>query len=382
MKHCKRQPALLAAIALCVAACGGSDSPEDRTGAVVRQYAALLKAGYADSVAALEQLSAKVDDFVAAPSQAGLDDLRQAWLDAREPYGQAEVSRFYGGPMDEAQGGMNEWPIDENFIDYTAGNPEAGIINDARQFPEITPALLTSLAGRGGTENYATGFHALEFLLWGQRLDQTDGPGNRPATDFIDDGTAQNQERRRTYLRVSTAILLETMRGVETEWDLGDERSYGAKFVAANAHESLTKLFRGFSQMAISEIYYERLSNPFRSHDRKDEQSCFSETTLADLDYNMRGVENVYLGRYGKLQGASLSDLVAAQDADLDRDLRAQIGTIRKAIAAIPPPLDHAILADPESDAYRKVEAALDTFIPLLDLLQSAAKTLDVTDNL
>jgi putative iron-regulated protein len=374
----------LAALALGLFACGGgsSDAKSDAAAAVVRQYAVLLDAEYKDSIKGLETLKAKVDALVAAPSASGLEAARQAWLDARAAYGQSEISRFYGGPLDVAQATMNEWPIDENYVDYTAGNPDAGLINDTTQFPEITPELLMSLAGRGGTENYATGFHAVEFILWGQRLDQNEGPGNRPYTDFVDGGTAAHQARRRTYLQVTTLILLEQMRAVEAEWNLDDEKSYGAKFVAADSHQSLTKIFRGFSQAAISEVLYERLSNPFRSHDRKDEQSCFSESTLSDIKANILGVENLYLGQYGKLKGPSLSDLMQAKDPDLDKKMRARLRQVREAIAAIPPPLDHAILSDPSSDPYLKVKAAIDTFTPLLGLLHDGAARLDITNNL
>jgi putative iron-regulated protein len=284
--------------------------------------------------------------------------------------------------MDAAQGAMNEWPIDENTIDYTAGNPNGGIINDSKQFPEITAPLLASLAQRGGIENYATGYHAVEFLLWGQRLDQMGGPGERPHTDFVDGGTASNQARRRTYLATIMLMLLETLRSLEAEWNLSDPKSYGAKFVAADPHQSLTKIYRGFSQMAIAETLYERLSNPLRSRDRKDEQSCFSESTLADLSVNALGVENVYLGHYGKLEGPGISDLILAKNADLDRRMQQRLTLIRTAIDAIPPPLDHAILADPLSEPNMTVQAAVDAFVPLFDLLHEGSDALGVVNNL
>src|SRR6185436_15913110 len=108
------------------------------------------------------------------------------------------------------------------------------------------------------------------------------------------------------------------------QWDLDDSSSYGAMFVAAAPHTSLTKLYRGISQMAISELFYERFNDAFVSKDPKDEESCFSETTQNDLAANALGVEDVYLGRYGAMQGPSLSDLVKAKDPALDAELRQQ----------------------------------------------------------
>jgi putative iron-regulated protein len=372
---------LLSLFALGGSGCAVSSEP-DPTAAVVKQYALLLHANYQDSVKKLEALKTSVDHFAAAPSEDGLAAAKKAWLAARVPYGQSEFSRFYGGPLDEAQGAMNEWPIDENYIDYTAGNPMGGIINDAEHFPEINGPLLASATGKGGTENLSTGFHAIEFLLWGQRLDQTAGPGERPYTDYVDGGTAMNQDRRRDYLQAAAALLLEDMRAVDAEWNLDDPKSYGAAFVAAKPVDSLTKIYRGFSQMAVSELFYERLFNPFRSRDRKDEESCFSESTRGDLVANAQGVESVYLGRYGSLHGASLSDLVAAKDMQADAKLRNQLGAVRKAVEAIPDPFDHAVLADPSSDEYMRVQAAANACMPLQPLLGQAAKALGVVNNL
>jgi putative iron-regulated protein len=368
---------------LLTASCGnGGSTPPDLTAGAVKQYAAVLDANYKDTISKMEALKATVDAFNAAPSAEGYDTMKKAWLEARIPYGQCEFSRFYGGPLDQAQGAMNEWPIDENYVDYTAGNPKGGIINDVTQYPEITGLVLTSLTGKGGTENLATGFHALEFLIWGQRLDQTAGPGERPYTDYLDGGTAENQDRRRAYLQTATTLLVSDMRAVEAEWHLEDPESYGAGFVAASPVESLTKIYRGFSQMAISEVYYERLSNPYRSKDRKDEESCFSESTLQDLIANAHGLEAVYSGTYGSLKGPSLSDLIRAKDPRLDSDLKGQLAAIRKAIEAIPDPFDHAVLADPASDESLKVQAAIDACKPLTELLDRGATALGIVNNL
>jgi putative iron-regulated protein len=134
--------------------------------------------------------------------------------------------------------------------------------------------------------------------------------------------------------------------------------------------------------MAISELLYERLSNPFRSRDRKDEESCFSESTRTDLVANARGVENVYLGHYGSVQGPSIGDLIAAKDEKLDARMRQQLAAIRKAVDAIPDPFDHAVLADPSSDENGRVKAAIDASTPFIDTLKAGSTTLAIVNNL
>jgi putative iron-regulated protein len=171
----------LAAYAALGSGCGRSRSkPDDAVAAVVRQYAISLHANYEDSVTEIAAMQSTVDAFVALPSAEGLAACQQAWISAHRWYGQGEMSRFYGGPIDRAQIGMNEWPIDENFIDYTLGNPSGGIINDPAAFPQITAPALAS-ADEKGVETVSTGFHAIEFLLWGQRADSGDGIGPSPS---------------------------------------------------------------------------------------------------------------------------------------------------------------------------------------------------------
>jgi putative iron-regulated protein len=372
---------MLGRLVPCLLLLGGCGSDSMDRSAVVRQYAINLHQNYVDTEVKLEALQVTVDAFAASPSPEGLMAAQQAWLDARPFYGEAEISRFYGGPLDDAQGGMNEWPIDENFIDYTVDNPNAGIINDLANYPQINEQVLASATENGGIENLSTGFHAIEFLLWGQRLDQTQGPGERPYTDYVDGGTAKNQDRRRKYLTTATSLLLSDMRGVTAQWDLDDSRSYGSMFVQPS-HDGLGDMVRGYSQMAIAELRYERLGDPYVTKDRKDEESCFSESTLVDLIANARGVENVYLGRYHDLSGRSLSDLVKATNPSLDVDMREQLANIRASIEAIPPPFDHAALAPPGSDANLKIEAALASFNRFIETNDAIADALGIKANL
>ena len=370
---------------LLLCACGSTD-PKPSAGAdeaaVVRQYAVNLDANYKAVIDKVQGLQSAVGDFVANPSESGLEAARQAWLDARPAYGECEISRFYGGPMDAAQGGMNEWPIDETFVDYTTDSPLGGIINDTADYPEISEAVLRSTDERGGIENLSTGFHAIEFLLWGQRPDQTSGPGERPYTDYLDGGTAANQDRRRLYLTTAVDMLLSDMQALDAEWDLTNGESYGAMMVAGSAHDGLTNIVRGFTNLGISELFYERLEDPYVTQDRKDEESCFSESTIIDLTANAKGVENVYLGRYADQQGPSVSDLVKAKDPALDTEIKAEISAARAAIAAIPTPFDHSVIAPPTSDDNLKVRAAIDAFQPMQDTLKRMADVLGVPINL
>jgi putative iron-regulated protein len=370
---------------LLVAGCGSS-SPPDPTSAVVHQYAVDLDSSYKDAITQTEALDTAVQAFVAAPSADGLTACQAAWLAAHQSYGESEYSRFYGGPIDQAQGGMNEWPIDESFIDYTQQSPAGGIINDPTDYPRINAQILATADEKGGTENLSTGYHAIEFLLWGERPNPAEGPGTRPYTDYVDGGTAANQDRRRMYLSVVTDELVFDLRAMGSQWNLDDKMSYASQLLA-NPRNALTKFFRGISQMAISELLYERLDDPYISQDKKDEASCFSESTYNDLVANALGVEDAYTGHYQTLagpglQGPSISDLVKAKDPALDTQFRQELAAVRMAISAIPQPFDHSVLSPPMSAERTAVGAAVNAFQPMQGLLDQAGKALGIVNNL
>jgi putative iron-regulated protein len=360
------------------AGCGASDPTAD----VVKQYAVMMHANMADVVTTLGALQDAIYAFTDAPSADGLAACQQAWLDSRPSYGEMEIARFYSGPIEDVQGRVNEWPIDEAFIDYTAVDPTGGIINDPAHYPMLTPPILASSDEKGGIENLSTGYHAIEYLLWGQRPDQTSGPGTRPYTDYVDGGTAANQARRRTYLRSAIELLVSDLTSVQAQWDLTDPGSYGSQMIKKPPQDELQLIIRGFSQMAISELYYERMYDPYITQNRKDEESCFSESTQVDLAANALGVENVYLGRYHAVAGKGVADLVAAKNPGLDAQLRATLSAIRSTIDAIPPPFDHSVIAPDGSDARNAVQNALDQFTPLQDQMHQLADLLGVTVNL
>jgi len=388
MKTCLSCPGLGAAWVLLAGACSSSSAPApDTTTPVVHQYAVNLEATYEDSLTLAKSLETAVDAFVAAPSAAGLTACQQAWIAAHRRYGQGEYSRFYGGPIDQTQGGINEWPIDQSFIDYTVENPTGGIINDPTDYPQLTATVLATADEKGGLENLSTGFHAIEFLLWGERPDPSKGPGTRPYTDYVDGGTASNQDRRRTYLQTVTAMLVDGLAGLVAQWNLTSSTSYGSQLLAGDPKTALADIFRGFSQMAISELLYERMDDPYVTQDQKDEESCFSETTLNDLNANALGIQDVYTGHYETLAGTSLngpsiSDLVKAKNPTDDAQMRKQLAAAVAATGAIPAPFDHDCLAPDASPQRMAVEAAIDALKPLQPLLDTAATDIGVVNNL
>ncbi len=349
----------LAVTTLLVAAC----SPDDPSRGVASNYADVVDRSYREALERARELQAAIDRFLDAPGEETLAAARAAWIAARVPYGQTEAYRFYGGPIDDEETGpegrVNAWPLDESWIDAIVDRPE--------EYPAITPEALAELNEKGGEKNIATGYHAIEYLLWG-RDERVDGAGARPFADYV------GHERRRQYLRAVTALLVEDLGRVATEWEAGRE-NYRARFVAEDARVSVGRILTGIGSLAGAELSGERMTVPFDTRNQEEEHSCFSDNTHADLVANAKGIQNVYLGRWGDLDGRGVDEWVREKDAALDERIRTDLETAIERLSLIPAPFDRAIV---EPAGREKVEAAIQALRELTDGLARAVTVLGV----
>ena len=339
-----------------LAACGGDDSDlAGEAAPAVERYAAVARTSYAETAAKARELDVAIDAFVAAPSPATLTAAREAWVAARVPYRLTEAMRFYGGPIDdpadEREPRLNAWPMDEAYVDYVEGSPDAGMINDVARVPTIDAATLEAANFVGGESNVAIGYHAIEFLLWGQDRSPT-GPGARPHTDYVDNGTADNQGRRRAYLTVVSDLLVADLDHVAARWSASGD--YTATFTGAPT-ASLTRILTGLGTLAASELSGERMLTAYENKDQEDEHSCFSDTTLDDLKGNLAGIERVWTGG----EGVGLDELVRGRDAALAERMDTELAAAKAAMEAIPGPFDQAILGADTDPGRTRVLAAI-----------------------
>lgn len=374
------QAATLSLAALAGVPSFGQGAPVDAE-AVNRQYAALVAASYDDTLAAALDLQKAIQAFVAAPSAAGLAEARKAWLAAREWYGQTEAFRFYAGPIDNdkgPEGRLNAWPLDESYIDAVKGKPNAGFVND-RKFV-ISKAAIARMNERGGEENIAAGWHAIEFLLWGQDFSET-GPGDRSFEDYVD-GKAPNADRRRLVLATITELLIDDLRSLTVAWAPG-ARNYRAGF-ERGGQESVRKIIVGLGSLSRGELAGERMEVALNTQDQEDEHSCFSDNTTRDIVNNALGIQNVWLGRYQRrdgslLQGPSLKDLVAARDAALAERTSRQIAESVADANAIPAPFDRAIVGGRDAPGRVAIQKTIDSLVQQSKDLVAAASAVGIT---
>ncbi|WP_299254255.1 imelysin family protein [uncultured Cytophaga sp.] len=323
---------------------------------VAENYSNVVFATYEDSWIAANKLKTAAESFVANPSQGGLENTRAAYLAARTPYIQSEAFRFYNGPIDDArglEGLLNSWPLDESYIDYIVTNANTGIINDATAFPTINKDIIEANNQTAGEESVSCGYHAIEFLLWGQDL-SVDGPGDRPYTDYIvgGSGTASNQDRRAAYLLACIDLLIDNLNTLKNDWK-PNAQNYRASFVA-NPNQAISNFLTGVYRYTDGELSVERMQVALDAEDdagrQENEQSCFSDQTHNDIILGQKGIRNVYIGTYVRIdgsvvEGASLSDLVKATDKNLNDLVLSKIYDADIAVNAIHPPFDNEIVS-------------------------------------
>lgn len=322
--------------------------------AVVDNYANIAQAGYEDSLTLAVELRDALAAFTAEPTEATLAAAKSAWLRARVPYQQTEAYRFGNPTVDDWEGKVNAWPLDEGLIDYvahSADNPEnpfaaANIIastsltvgSETIDTTEITPALLESLHELDGIEeNVSTGYHAIEFLLWGQDLNGTDaGSGVRPATDFdVDNCTGGNCERRAEYLMAAADLLISDLEDMVANWSEGGQ---GRADLAAG--DPLVMAFTGMGSLSFGEQAGERMQLGLLLHDPEESHDCFSDNSSVSHYYDGLGIRNVYTGRYVRIDGSvvegpSPMDVVAEADPVLAANLLADMDATMSLLGAL-----------------------------------------------
>ena len=311
-------------------------------------YIDLVATSYRKAADDAKTLAQAVDAFLAAPSGGTLKAARKAWVEARPAYLKTEAFRFYDGPIEKVEGAINSWPMNEAYIDYVEGKPDSGIINDPKFKLDLEG--LEGINQKQDEADVTTGWHAIEFLLWGQDL-SADGPGNRPYTDYVA-GTGNN-DRRREYLKLITGELAKELHELEGTWQLQNTTGYAKKLKAMPEREVVGRMVNGMAILAGFEFMSERLAVALDSGDQEDEHSCFSDTTKQDFVYDLAGIKQVWTGDNEGGERAGLNDLVRSLDAGLADRVDGLLADAETKVAALGDPWDQ-VLAKPKDSAERK----------------------------
>ncbi|MEM9633228.1 MAG: imelysin family protein [Pseudomonadota bacterium] len=398
---------LLAATALFVTPAMAA-APAD----IVTTYGDIAQAKFGDSVAAAKELQSAVDKLIAEPTEANLEAARAAWLVARNPYQQTEAYRFGNAIVDDWEGKVNAWPLDEGLIDYVdpsygseseendfyaaniIANPSVKAGGETIDASNITAELLADTFQEAGEveANVVTGYHAVEFMLWGQDLNGTDaGAGTRPATDFDPANcTGGNCERRAQYLKVATDLLVADLEEMAAAWQPGGAAREELSGKGENG--GLATILTGMGSLSYGELAGERMKLGLMLHDPEEEHDCFSDNTHMSHYNDVVGIRNVYFGEYksplgngNDVSGASLAALVAEKDPALADEMKAKLDATLVAFEALKARAEGGeaydqMLGEGNAEGNAVVQAAVDALVDQTASIQRVVKTLGLDE--
>ncbi|UES38187.1 imelysin family protein [Roseibium aggregatum] len=377
---------------------------------VLSTYGDIAQAKYADSLATAKTLKTAIDKLVAEPTEANLEAARTAWKEARDPYQQTEAYRFGNAIVDDWEGKVNAWPLDEGLIDYVdasygdeseendlyvanvIANPSLKVGGETIDATEITPALLAeSLQEAGEVEtNVATGYHAIEFLLWGQDLNGTEaGAGNRPATDFDPANcTGGNCERRIQYLQAATDLLITDLEEMAKAW--APDGAAREELAGKGEAGGLATILTGMGSLSYGELAGERIKLGLMLHDPEEEHDCFSDNTHMSHYNDVVGIRNVYFGSYkspvgNDVSGASLADLVAEKDPALAEEMKTKLDATLAAFEAMKARAESGeaydqMIGEGNDEGNAVVQAAVDALVDQTASIERVVKVLELDD--
>ncbi|GAB2208082.1 imelysin family protein [Roseibium sp. ROS1] len=377
---------------------------------VLSTYGDIAQAKYADSLATAKTLKTAIDKLVAEPTEANLEAARTAWKEARDPYQQTEAYRFGNAIVDDWEGKVNAWPLDEGLIDYVdasygdeseendlyvanvIANPTLKVGGETIDATEITPTLLAeSLQEAGEVEtNVATGYHAIEFLLWGQDLNGTEaGAGNRPATDFDPANcTGGNCERRIQYLQAATDLLISDLEEMANAW--APDGAAREELAGKGEAGGLATILTGMGSLSYGELAGERIKLGLMLHDPEEEHDCFSDNTHMSHYNDVVGIRNVYFGSYkspvgNDVSGASLADLVAEKDPALAEEMKTKLDATLAAFEAMKARAEGGeaydqMIGEGNDEGNAVVQAAVDALVDQTASIERVVKVLELDD--
>jgi putative iron-regulated protein len=331
----------------------------------IAAYVKLVHDTYAEAKSEAVKLDAAITALLATPSEENLATARKAWVIARPAYLRSETFRFYDGPIEAIEGEINAWPMNEAFIDYVEGKPNSGVINS---IDTIDIATLTTANQKSDEADVTTGWHAIEFLLWGQDL-SLDGQGNRPYTDYI--AGQGNNDRRRDYLKAVTTKLVTDLGSLEAAWAPATSGNYRQNFENLDQREALGRIINGMAILAGFEFKSERLSVALDSGDQEDEHSCFSDTTKQDFVHDLDGIKRVWYE-------TGLGSLVASRDKKLAKLVSDQFLDAEVKVNKLADPWDQVLASPKDSPQRADAEAFVVSLQTLAEGLKDAGGKLGV----
>ncbi len=299
----------------------------------------VVLATYADLDNKAGDLLTAIKALEADTTQANLGQAQAAWKATRRPWEQSEAFLF--GPVD-TQGldpALDSWPVNRVDLDAVLASGQA-----------LTSASIDAL------EDTLKGFHTIEYLLF-REGDQ------RKAADIT--------PRELEYLAATTEHLKSKTAQLRNAWDASGE-NYAAEVADAGGSSTIYKSQKDAMQEMVNgmiviadEVANGKISDPFNERDTTLVESQFSFNSIADFQDNIRGIQNVYMGKF-TTDGQGLNEFVNGNDADLDARFQTEVQNAIDTIGAVPDPFRDSITTQRAA-----VQAAIDVVSTVQQTLEN-----------
>lgn len=313
---------------------------ETQNSAILTSFSAVIAASvYTDLAANTTNLYANVLDLVEDPSDVNLAKCQASWKSSREVWEQSEAHLFGPVATEEIDPRIDTWPV--NFVDL-----DAQLASDNEFTEEYVNNLDAALKG----------FHPIEYLLFGKE-------GNKKGKDL--------SARELEYLEALAKNLGDLTTELAIQWMSTTSGNYQDEISKAGdgstayatqraAFEEIVNAMAGI----CDEVANGKLAEPYDAKDPSLEESPFAGTSIIDFTNNIKGVKNVYTGKF-KTDGAGLDDLVKTHNLSLDADINAKIDAAITALGNITVPFGEAI-----NDQSVQVQNAMDAINDLHNILE------------
>lgn len=314
-----------------------SGSPEELKKEILSNIAQnVCKASYEDMYAKSTLLLEAAQALNANSNQANLDKCRLLWKEVRNTWEQTESWLFGPISANDIDPRIDTWPVDFTALDNVLESDHT-----------LNEAYIS------GLEESLKGFHPVEYILWGQN-------GNKTADSVT--------PRQKEYLIGLAQNLNKLCKEVRDTWadgysdQLANAGNGSTEFVTKEA--AFVQLVDAMSGIC-EEVANGKIKDPFNAQNPLLEESPFSKNSITDFTNNVRGVMDVYQGRF-ITDGKGLEDLVRTYNISLDSEIKTKHAAAIAALNAIDKPFGEAITADPNKvqnvmDKINELGLVLDT---------------------
>jgi len=113
------------------------------------------------------------------------------------------------------------------------------------------------------------------------------------------------------------------------------------------------------------EVANGKLDEPFAAKDPSLEESPFAQNSIIDFTDNIKGVQDVYLGKYS-VDGKGLEDIVRQYNLQLDSDIKLKMDNAINSLGKITDPFGKAITTQ-----AMQIETAMSSINDLKEILET-----------